>query len=248
MLRQSFPAGIWVENMPGIVERIGSLAGTELAKAADLAHSVFQDRLGSHGHTGRALIETIAEICRNHPNLVGIGVGLLVEQILLEEKRRYEAHHPKGAPAPMTAVPAPAHPEGEPPLADPNKPLHESIVPVVPETHAPPAHPAKPHKPIRPGSLAFDVFGGLLVLKMGAMFSAIFRKDHHAATWLADASKIHIFSATLAAYYTAKAIRSHRISSWRNAAIALFATDAVKPLLQVDPKRRKALAAAAAHR
>ena len=229
--------------MPGIVERIGSLAGTELAKAADLAHSVFQERLGTHGHTGRALIETIAEICRNHPNLVGIGVGLLVEQILLEEKRQYDAHHPHGGPA-APAIPAPAPAEGEPPLADPNKPLHESIVPVVPETRAAPPHPVKPHKPIRPGSLAFDVFGGLLVLKLGAMFSAIIRKDHHAATWLADASKVHIFSATLAAYYTAKAIRSHKISSWRNAAIALFATDAVKPLLQVDPKRRRALAAA----
>jgi len=231
--------------MPGIVERIGSLAGTEMAKAADLAHSVFQDRLQTHGHTGRAIIETIAEICRNHPNLVGIGVGLLVEQILLEEKRRYDHAHPNGA----AAIPAPAHPdghvEGQPPLADPNLPLHESIVPVVPDTHAPPAHPIKPRKPIRPGSLAFDVFGGLLVLKMGALFSAIFRKDHHAATWLADASKIHILSATLAAYYTAKAIRSHKISAWRNAAIALFATDAVKPLLQMDPKRRKAMAAAA---
>ena len=108
-------------------------------------------------------------------------------------------------------------------------------MPVVPETHAPPAHPAKPHKPIRPGNLAFEVFGGLLVLKMGALGSAIFRKDHHAATWLADASKIHIFSATLAAYYTAKAIRSHKISSWRNAAIALFATDAIKPLLKPRP-------------
>ena len=82
--------------MPGIVERIGSLAGTELAKAADLAHSVFQDRMQTHGHTGRAIIETIAEICRNHPNLVGIGVGLLVEQILLEEKRRHDAVHPRG--------------------------------------------------------------------------------------------------------------------------------------------------------
>jgi len=231
--------------MPGIVERIGSLAGTELAKAADLAHSVFQDRLQTHGHTGRAIIETIAEICRNHPNLVGIGVGLLVEQILLEEKRRYDHAHPKGA----TLAPAPALPDGQPPLADPNVPLHEAIVPVVPDTHAPPAHPAKPHKPIRPGSLAFEVFGGLLVLKMGALFSALFRKDHHAATWLADASKIHIFSATFAAYYTAKAIRSHKISAWRNAAIALFATDAIKPMLQMDPKRRRALAkAAAAHR
>ena len=231
--------------MPSIVERIGSLAGTELAKAADLAHSVFQDRLETHGHTGRAIIETIAELCRNHPNLIGIGVGLLVEQILLEEKRRYEHSHPKGP------VPVPAHPEvhgdAPPPLADPNVPLHESIVPVVPETHAAPAPPVKPRHPIRPGSLAFDVFGGLLVLKLGAMFSAVFRKDHHAATWLADASRIHILSATLATYYTAKAVRSHKISSWRNAAIALFVTDAIKPLLQVDPKRRKALAAAAAH-
>ena len=235
--------------MPGIVERIGSLAGTELAKAADLAHTVFQDRMQTHGHTGRAIIETIAEICRNHPNLVGIGVGLLVEQILLEEKRRYEAHHPKGGPA-TPAIPAPTTPpataDGVPPLADPNLPLHESIVPDVPAPA--PVHPAHARKPIRPGSLAFEVFGGLLVLKMGALGSAIFRKDHHAATWLADVSKIHIFSATFAAYYMAKAIRSPKISSWRNAAIALFATDAIKPLLQMDPKRRKALAAAQAHR
>jgi hypothetical protein len=230
--------------MPGIVERIGSLAGTELAKAADLAHKVFQDRMQTHGHTGRAIIETIAEICRNHPNLVGIGVGLLVEQILLEEKRRHDAIHPQGAPA-TPAIPAPAPPsaDGVPPLADPNLPLHESIVPDVPVPA--PVHPAHLRKPIRPGSLAFEVFGGLLVLKMGALGSAIFRKNHHAATWLADVSRIHIFSATFAAYYMAKAIRSPKISAWRNAAIALFATDAIKPLLQMDPKRRKALAAAA---
>jgi hypothetical protein len=235
--------------MPGIVERIGSLAGTELAKAADLAHSVFQERLNTHGHTGRAVIETIAEICRNHPNLVGIGVGLLVEQILLEEKRRYEAHHPKGGVLPAPAPGHEAHPgaEHEPPLADPNRPLHESIVPDTAVVPAHPVHPVKPHKPLKPGSLAFEVFGGLLVLKMGALGSAIFRKDHHAATWLADVSKIHIFSATFAAYYTAKAIRSHKISAWRNAAIALFATDAIKPMLQMDPKRRKALAAAQRH-
>ena len=62
----------------GVIEKIGSLAGTEMAKAVNLAHETFQDRVGEHGHTGRALVETFTEVCRNHPNAVGIGVGLLV--------------------------------------------------------------------------------------------------------------------------------------------------------------------------
>ena len=226
--------------MAGIFERITSLAGTEAAKAINLAHEHFQLRMGHHGHTGRALVETVAEVCRNHPNLVGIGVGLLVEQFLVEEKHRHDAHLKAEAEHPGLAVV---------PHDDENLPATVHAAPAVP-AHTPLHSPfgnVKIHN-IRPGHIAFEVFGGLLVLKMGALGSAIFRKDHHAATWLADVSRIHIFSATFAAYYMAKAIRSPKISSWRNAAIALFATDAIKPLLQMDPKRRKALAAAQAHR
>ena len=43
----------------GVIEKIGSLAGTEMAKAVNLAHETFQDRVGEHGHTGRALGETV---------------------------------------------------------------------------------------------------------------------------------------------------------------------------------------------
>ena len=78
--------------MAGIMERVGALAGTELSKAVDLAHRTYQDRMGVHRHTGRALVETVAEVCRNHPNLVGVGAGLLVEQLLVQEKQRHDAH------------------------------------------------------------------------------------------------------------------------------------------------------------
>src|SRR5476649_1541175 len=100
--------------MAGIFERITSLAGTEAAKAINLAHEHFQLRMGEHGHTGRALIETVAEVCRNHPNLVGIAVGLMVEQLLVEEKHRHEAHlrvesdHPTMVPVPHDGETLPA--------------------------------------------------------------------------------------------------------------------------------------------
>jgi hypothetical protein len=218
--------------MPGIVEQISALAGTELAKAADLAHSVFQDRVATHGHAGRALIETIVEICRNHPNMVGIGVGLLVEQILLAEKHRHDHEVAEHA-----AEAHPADPHAPQLPHQPGQPEHEMIVPDHPAAPAHPVHPAKPRKPIHPLGLAFEVFGGLLVLKLGALGSALFRRDHHAATWLADAAKIHIISASIAAYYIARTIRAPRISAWRHAAIALFATDAIKPLLKPDRRR-----------
>ena len=66
------------------------MAGSDMEKAADLAQHTFQGAVGRHGHHGRALIETIVMLCREHPNIVGIGVGLLVEQLLSEEKREFD--------------------------------------------------------------------------------------------------------------------------------------------------------------
>ena len=212
----------------GIIERIGSLAGTELAKAADLAHETFQDRLGVHGHTGRALVESVAEMCRNHPNLVGIGVGLLVEQLLVGEKRVHDAKLRAQAEAGL-------HPGA---LA------HETDIHGKPHgtLHAP--HIALPHLEhheirlgrIRPMRIALEVFGALLALKVGVGFARAFgrKHKHHGEVWFAPASRIHMISGSLAAYYLASAIHSKNVSAWRNAAIFWFGTDAIKPLLRAD--------------
>jgi hypothetical protein len=211
--------------MAGIFERITSLGGTEAAKAINLAHEHFQLRMGEHGHTGRALVETVAEVCRNHPNLVGIAVGLMVEQLLVEEKHRHDAHlrieaeHPELAPVPHDAenLPATVH-------TAPATPAHS------------PLHGARVHK-IRPGHIAFEVFGGLILLKIGAVVAHMFRRKNRSEIWFAPAAKIHLFSGALAAYNIASAIKSPKISATRNAAIFYFGTDAIKPLLKVQKRR-----------
>jgi len=224
--------------MAGIFERISSLAGTELAKAVNLAHSHFTSRMAVHGHTGRAIVETIAEVCRNHPNLVGIGAGLLVEQLLVEEKRRHDAHvvtAPSAAPAtddiippePGEAAPQPiAGPASTLPLDHPDHPDHHIN---FPHLHVPTIRLAN----LRPGRIAAEVFGALVLLKLGTWGAHVFRRKSHTEVWFAPASRIHLLSGTLAAYYLIKAVRSPKVSAWRNAAIALFATDAIKPLLKV---------------
>lgn len=213
--------------MAGIIERIGSLAGTELAKAVNLAHKTFQDRMGVHNHTGRALVETVAEVCRNHPNLVGIGAGLLVEQLLVEEKRRHDAHAGTESATERSAPGA----DGGQPSASAGARLQ------APGLHAPNLHPpaVKLHR-IRPGRIALEVFGAILLLKMGAAGARLLRRKHHPRDiWFAPAARVRLFSATIAAYNLASAIRSPRISAGRNAAIAFFGTVAVKPLLKARP-------------
>ncbi|MBS0295859.1 MAG: hypothetical protein JSR45_06060 [Proteobacteria bacterium] len=214
----------------GIFERISALAGSELSKATNLAHETFGQRMGEHGHSGRALIESIAQVCRNHPNLVGIGVGFLVEQLLIHEKHRYEALHGPGSselpPGTDTAVVAPApapHPQ------------------VVPNLHLP--HPHLKFSNLKPGKIAWEVFGGLILLKLAATGVKMFRHKHQGESWFAPIAKIHLFSGTFAAYYFAKSLKSPKISAWRNAAVALFATDAIKPVLKLDKKRARQLAA-----
>ena len=240
--------------MAGIFERITSLAGTESAKAINLAHSHFTSRMGVHGHTGRALVETVAEVCRNHPNLVGIAAGLLVEQLLVEEKHRHDAHVAATAPieppipaeGPEHAVaepgefapPAITGPASTPHPSDPAHPDHPDHHLHFPHLHVPTLRLAN----LRPGKVAAEVFGALLLLKLGAAGSHLFRRKHKGEVWFAPAAHIHLLSGTLAAYYLVKALKSPKISSWRNAAVALFLTDAIKPVLNVKGKPPATLA------
>ena len=233
--------------MAGIVERIGSLAGTELAKAVNLAHSHYTTRMNVHGHTGRAIIETVAEVARNHPNLVGIGVGLLVEQLLVEERRIHNAHVAAEAAAPEPAV-DPVTGELIPPAApaeggaitgpastpmDPSHPAHPDHHLHLPQIHAPHLRIST----LKPGKIAWEVFGALMALKLGAFGARLFRRNH-AEVWFAPAARIHLISGTIATYYFVKSLASPKLSAWRNAAVALFGTDALKPVLNHKVAKR----------
>ena len=96
---------------------------------------------------GMAIFETIAEVCRNHPNIIGIAAGVLVERFLVAEKKHHEErlvaatdHHEqqtqkakrKAAPKPLTR-------------ADIRR---------------------KKSKRLKPLRLAFEVLGALIVLKL----------------------------------------------------------------------------------
>jgi hypothetical protein len=224
--------------MPGLFQRISTMVGSDMEKAADLAQNTYQGALHEHGHHGRAFIETLAKLCRDHPNLVGIGVGLLVEQLLSEEKRehdRREALAPVVADIavdPETGAPAPSR---IPVLADGQGPVLIGAAAPMRE-HASPIH--TPHlrlHKIRPAHLAFEVFGGLLLLKFGLAIRRLFGRKHAKPTgWFASAARIHLLSASIATFYFASALRSEKVSAWRNAAIGLFGTDAIKPLLKAQ--------------
>ncbi len=232
--------------MAGLIDRIGSLAGTDLGKAVDLAHRFYQERMGVHSHTGRAIIETAAEVARNHPNLVGIGAGLLVEQFLSEQKRRHDIHlaelegeaeaggarpAPPSAAAPKSRSPNPGEPIPGAPNPGAKAPRHDFHVPLVHhdfiQLHA-----------LRPGRVALEVFGALALLKLASSGMRWFRHDHQHEAWFAPAARIRLWSGSIAAYYLVKSLKSPKVSAWRNGAIALFATDALKPVLKA-PKRRK---------
>ena len=228
------------------------MAGSDMEKAADLAQHTFQGAVGRHGHHGRALIETIVMLCREHPNIVGIGVGLLVEQLLSEEKREFDRKQAQlsAAAAQARDATAAADAAADPhPLTVEADAFEPALIPVPAPAPLPPVHEPARHEPdarlrlhtIRPGRLALEVFGGLLLLKFGVAMGRIFRRkrDHHDG-WFAAAAKIHLLSASIATYYFAKSLRSEKVSAWRNAAIGLFGTDAIKPLLKPSKRLRAA--------
>jgi len=200
--------------MPGFIERLETAIGKELAGIAGFAHDTFQNRMGEHGHTGMAIIETIAEVCRNHPNIVGIGAGILVERLLVAEKHAHDAH--------LAALAEHAErQEGRRPA--------RRRKPTPPPTRA--ALRLKMGRRLRPGRLAFEVMGALIVLKIANSTTRLFHHKHHGEVWFAPVAKIHVISAAIATYNLIAAINDPKVSAWRNGAILFFGTDAVKPLL-----------------
>ena len=202
----------------GIFDRLGMMGGTDVGQALTGAHEHFQSRINTHGHFGRALIESIAETCRNHPNLVGIFVGVMVEQFLVHEKHHHEHELEEHAKAER---------EGHAPH------------PAIPLPRAAPHH--TPHhllrfSRIRPLRLAMEVFGALVLLKFSTGIAHVFSRKKHRGT-LGTVARIRLISGTFATYFTAKALKSHEVSSLRNGLAMFFATRALKPLLRPDYRR-----------
>ncbi len=217
--------------MAGLIDRIGSLAGTELGQAMDLAHRTYMERMGVHNHTGRAILETAAEVARNHPNLVGIGVGLLVEQFLSEQKRRHDVYLAELEGEAEAGSQQPPRLAG-PPEAGPQAAGDDLHVPLV-------HHDLIRLHELRPGRIAFEVFGALVLLKLASSGLRWFRHDKQHEVWFGPAARIRLWSGTIAAYYLVKSLKSPKLSAWRNAAVALFATDALKPVLRAPKPSRK---------
>jgi hypothetical protein len=228
--------------MPGIFDRISGLAGSDVEKAANLAQQTYQNGMSEHGHQGRAFIEAVVKLCRDHPNLVGIAVGILVEQLLSEEKKAFDRRQAQAvvvSPAGDGLVDDPLLPA---PSTGEALPADATLVEAAPRRDLHPAERSLRLSKIHPARIAIEVFGGLLLLKFGVAFSHLFRRKsaRHDGVF-AGAAKIHLLSGSLAAYYFAAALRSPKISAWRNAAVALFGTDAIKPLLKTPKagKRRR---------
>lgn len=207
-----------------IFDHVGKLAGTEWAQATNFAHKHYQDRLVEHRHPVRAFIETVAVVAREHNNLAGLAVGFTVERLLQAEKDRHDALEAAKAATPggWTQV---AHDGAAPRPATPvvRGPVNLDL-------------PLFDQSPIK---VAVQVFGALLLLKMAAGGARFFRKDKSSDVWFAPASRIRLFSGSLAAYFLVKALRATNLSAWRNAAILFFGTDAIKPILRA-PRRKRA--------
>ena len=163
-------------------------------------------------------IESIAHFCREHPNLAGIAVGVIVEQLLVHEKHHHDLEVAEG------------HREGLPPGT------------AAPLPRAAPHH--TPHNLLRfsrihPMRIALEVFGGLVLLKFTTGIARIFsRRKHDTHSSITSVARIRLFSATFAAYYIAKILKTHEVSAGRNALAMFFATRALKPMLRPDYRRR----------
>jgi hypothetical protein len=219
-----------------ITDRLAALAGTETGKVIDLAHSHFQQKVSQHGHQGRALVETIAEVCRRHPNVVGLFVGLTVEQLLLADQRHYEQKRiEQGTSDNSAQVPAASSSDAltVPELA----PKAETGIAPHPAFSGLRAAPLDFSK-INSVAIGFEVFAALTLLKFSNGIAKAFRRKNKNEIWFAPVAKVHLFSGSLAGYFIARSLKAKRVSAWRNAAIGLFGTDALKPLLKA-PKRRR---------
>lgn len=213
-----------------ILERIGALAGTEWEEATDFAQNTFRQEMAEHRHTGRAIVETIGALAREYNNLAGLATGLLVERTLQYHKDRHdEAKAMQGQKPiegqvliPSTSRPAPAPSADRPPRAPPRKAPWDIDLART-----------------SPLKISLQVFGALVLLKLAAVSARLFRRKKQPDVWFAPAAKLRLFSTSLAAYCLIGAIKSPRLSAWRNAGVALFGTDAIKPLLRVPPPRKR---------
>lgn len=223
--------------MAGIVERLGSMASTDMGQVLGLAHSTYTERMQVHNHTGLAILETIGHVAKTHPAIFGIAALFLIEVVLEEQKILHNQHVAAaggGSGAAATAVAAPHAAGGL------HFPHLEAPHLTAPQLHAPKLN--LDH--IKPGKVALEVFGALILLKFATFGARMFRRKTQPDVWFGPASRIHLFSGTLGAYYVAKSLRSPKLSAWRNAAAALFVTDALKPVLKA-PKGRKGVVAPA---
>ena len=200
----------------GIFDRLSALGGTDVGQALGAAHDHFQERLNTHGHFGRAFIESVAELCRNHPNIVGVAVGVAVEQLLVHEKHHHDLEV------------AEAERRGQPVGAF-------ASVPRAAPHHTP--HHLLRFSHIRPGRIALEVFGALVLLKFSRGVARVFSRHRMPQGSLATVSRIRLFSATFATYFTCRALKSHEVSALRNGLAMFFATRALKPLLRPDYSR-----------
>ena len=202
----------------GIFDRLGVMGTTDAGQALSHAHEHFQNRINTHGHFGRALIESLAETCRNHPNIVGVAVGVLVEQFLVHEKHHHDQVEHERAEAERNGLAPPAH-----------KPLPRAA------PHHTPHHLLRFSR-IRPVRIAMEVFGALVLLKFSTGIAHIFSRKKHRGS-LGTVARIRLFSGTFAAYFIARTLKSHEVSSLRNGLAVFFLTRAVKPLLRPDYNR-----------
>ena len=202
----------------GIFNRLGVLGTTDAGQALSHAHDHFQSRINTHGHFGRALIESIAETCRNHPNIVGVAVGVMVEQFLVHEKHHHDLEAAEHAEAAREGLPAGSK------VALPRAAPH----------HTP--HHLLRFSRIRPVRIAMEVFGALVLLKFSTGIAHLFSRKKRRGS-LGTVARIRLFSATFAAYYIARALKSHEASALRNGLAVFFGTRAVQPLLRPDYRR-----------
>ncbi len=205
----------------GIFDRLGMMGTTDVGRALASSHEHFQERINTHGHFGRAFVESIAHFCRNHPNLAGIAVGVLVEQLLVHEKHHHEQEEAEKAEAVRNGTAPP------PKVALPRAAPH----------HTP--HHMLRFARIRPGRLAMEVFGALVLLKFSTGVAHLFQRRKHRSS-LGTVAKIRLISGTFGTYFTAKALKSHEVSALRNGLAMFFATRALKPLLRPDYSRAAA--------
>ncbi len=227
--------------MAGIVERLGSMASTDMGKVLSLAHTTYNERMQVHNHTGLAILETIGHVARVHPAIFGVGALFLIELVLEEQKILHQQHLAASGAAAGSATGSTA---GAEPHAGGG--LHFPHI-EAPHLTAPQLHAPKLNLDhIKPGKVAMEVFGALVLLKFATFGARMFRRKSPTDVWFAPASRIHLFSGALGAYYVAKSLRSPKVSAWRNAAAALFVTDALKPMLKAPKGRRKAPAARSA--